>query len=278
MEENVCLERADGNRGDLKARGNGRKGVCMRRYITMYKIEFLLFLRDFFSVFFTLIFPALMLVLFGGIYGNDPLYPGAEVGAMDSSVPAYCVMVIGVTGLMAFPLTLAGYKEKKIYKRFDATPVGKKSIMLTQVSVNLIMTLIGIGILLVMGKLLYDVRIQGLAFEVFVSLLFSVAAMFSMGFLFTALGKDAKIANLLCYLSYFIMLFLSGATIPDMFFSGAVKRIAAFLPMTYAVDLMQGVFAGERLGGHGKELLILGAVAAGCAAIGSVLYRKKDWA
>lgn len=250
----------------------------MKRLMTICKIEFLLFLRDFFSVFFTLIFPTMMLVLFGGIYGNAPLYPGAEVGVMDSSVPAYCVMVIGVTGLMAFPLTLAGYKEKKIYKRFDATPVGKRSIMLAQVSVNLAMTLIGIGILLAAGKILYDVQVRGWIPAVLVSLLLSVAAMFSMGFLFTALGKDAKIANLLCYLSYFVMLFLSGATIPDMFFSGTVKKIAAFLPMTYAVDLMQGVFAGDRLGGHGRELLVLGGVAAGCTAIGAILYRKKDWA
>ena len=249
----------------------------MKRLLIICKIEFLLFLRDFFSVFFTLIFPTMMLVLFGGIYGNAPLYPGAELGVMDSSVPAYCVMVIGVTGLMAFPLTLAGYKEKKIYKRFDATPVGKKSIMLTQVSVNLIMTLIGIGILLTAGKILYDVRLRGTASAVLVSLLFSVAAMFSMGFLFTALGKDARIANLLCYLSYFVMLFLSGATIPDMLFSGTVKKLAALLPMTYAVDLMQGVFAGDGLSGHGRELLVLGAVATGCSAVGAVLYRKKDW-
>lgn len=250
----------------------------MKRFMTICKIEFILFLRDFFSVFFTLIFPTLMLVLFGGIYGNDPLYPGAELGVMDSSVPAYCVMVIGVTGLMAFPLTLAGYKEKKIYKRFDATPVGKKSIILAQVSVNLVMTFLGIGILLAAGKALYHIQIRGMAAVIWISLLFSVAAMFSLGFLFTALGKDARLTNLLCYLFYFVMLFLSGATIPDMFFSGTVKKIAAFLPMTYAVDLMQGVFAGEGLDGHGKELLILGAVTAGCAAVGAVLYKKKDWA
>ena len=141
----------------------------------------------------------------------------------------------------------------------------------------MIMTLIGIGILLAAGKILYDVRLRGTASSVLVSLLFSVAAMFSMGFLFTALGKDARIANLLCYLSYFVMLFLSGATIPDMLFSGTVKKLAALLPMTYAVDLMQGVFAGDGLGGHGRELLVLGAVAAGCTAVGAVLYRKKDW-
>ena len=69
----------------------------------IYKTEFLLFLRDFFGFFFTLVFPAIMLILFGSIYGNTPMYPGSSLGSMDISVPAYAVMVIGVTGLMAFP-------------------------------------------------------------------------------------------------------------------------------------------------------------------------------
>lgn len=73
------------------------------------------------------------------------------------------------------------------------------------------------------------------------------------------------------------MLFLSGATMPDMLFPDTIKRISGFLPMTYAVDLMQGVFAGDSLSLHGKELLILGLVAAVCAVIGAILYRRKDW-
>ena len=246
-------------------------------FLVLYKTEFLLFLRDFFGFFFTLVFPVLMLLLFGSIYGNTPMYPGSSLGSMDICVPAYAVMVIGVTGLMAFPLTLAECKEKKIYKRFDATPVGKKTIILAQIAINLIMTFIGIGILLAAGKILYHIQILGTAAAICMGLLFSVACMFSMGFFFTAIGRDAKITNLLCYLFYFVMLFLSGATIPDMLFPSKVKAVAAFLPMTHAVDLMQGLFAGDSLFSHGKELLILGVLTVLLTSVGAFLYRKKDW-
>lgn len=249
----------------------------MKGFAVICKMELRLFMRDFFSFFFALVFPVLMLLLFGGIYGNTPIYDGADVRMMDVSVPAYSVMVIGVTGLMSLPLTLSGYKEKRIYKRFDATPVGKKSIMLAQVFINLIMTLLGILILLIAGILLYQIQIKGAFLSIGVSVLFSIAALFSMGFLFTAIGWDLKSTSLLCYLFYFIMLFLSGATMPDMLFPDTIKRISAFLPMTYSVDLMQGVFAGDQLSMHGKELLILGAVTVICAVVGAVLYRKKDW-
>lgn len=249
----------------------------MKRFVAICKVELQLFTRDFFSFFFALVFPVSMLLLFGEIFGNTPIYEGADVNMMDISVPAYSVMVIGVTGLMSLPLTLSGYKEKKIYKRFDATPVGKKSIMLAQVFVNFIMTLMGIAILLIAGKLLYHIQIKGTFFSICVSMFFSIAAMFSMGFLFTAIGRDLKSTTLLCYLFYFVMLFLSGATMPDMLFPDAIKKFSDFLPMTYAVDLMQGVFAGDNLSMYGTELFILGLLTVICTAVGAVLYRKKDW-
>ena len=249
----------------------------MKGFAALCKMELRLFTRDFFGVFFALVFPLLMLLLFGSIYGNTPIYGGADVRIMDVSVPAYAVMVMGVTGLMSLPLTISGYKEKKIYKRFDATPVGKRNIMFAQAFVNLLMTLIGIFILLAAGKLLYQIQIKGSFLSICASMVFSIAAMFSMGFLFTAIGQDLKSTTLLCYLFYFVMLFLSGATMPDTMFPDTIKKFSDFLPMTYAVDLMQGVFAGDSLALHGKELLILGALTLICTAVGAVLYRRKDW-
>lgn len=249
----------------------------MRRFTTICNMELRLFTSDFFGFFFTLVFPVLMLLLFGSIFGNAPIYDGSDVRMIDISVPAYSVMVTGVTGLLSLPLTLSGYKEKKIYKRFDATPAGKKSIMAAQVSVNLIMTLIGISILLAAGKILYNIQIKGTVPSICISLLFSIAAMFSMGFLFTAVGQDLKSTTLLCYLFYFVMLFLSGATMPDMMFPDTIKKFSDFLPMSHAVDLMQGAFAGDNLTLHKKEFLVLGSVTVACTAVGAYLYRKKDW-
>lgn len=100
----------------------------MKRFAIVFKTEFILFLRDFFGVFFALAFPVLMLLIFGGIYGNEPVYPGAATGIMDASVPAYSVMVMGVTGLMSFPLTLAGYKEKKSISGLMPRRPGRKRL------------------------------------------------------------------------------------------------------------------------------------------------------
>ena len=249
----------------------------MKKLTAALKIESLLFLRDFYGAFFTFIFPLMMLFLYGSIYGNEPSSYFNGNGAMDVSVPAYSVMVIGVTGLMAFPLTLAGYKENQIYKRFDATPAGKGLIILSQIAVNFLMTLAGFGVLLLAGILFFHIRIEGSFFPILGALFLSAASIFSIGFFFTAIAPSIKINNLLCYVTYFVMIFLSGATMPREMFPEALKKVSDALPMTYAVHLLQGAFRGSEIADHVTDLLVLSLIMVVCTAVGSLLYRKKSW-
>lgn len=65
---------------------------------------------------------------------------------------------------------------------------------------------------------------------------------------------------------------------PDMLFPESVRTIANLLPMTYAVDLMQGTFSGYPLTNYITELVVLLSVTLTFTIIGAILYRKKDWA
>lgn len=250
----------------------------MKRYGMLLKIEALLFVRDFYGFFFTFIFPVLMLIIFGSIYGNEPSAYFGGKGAMDMSVPAYCAMIVAVTGLMAFPLTLAECKDKKIYKRFDATPAGKGRVMVAQMTVNFVMTVLGFGILVGAGLIIYDIRIDGSALAIAGAFLLSIGAVFSMGFFFTAIARDAKISNLLCYVSYFIMIFLSGATMPMEMFPQGLRTFARFLPLTYVVELFQGTFQNAAFGQYGDAVVVLSVLMVVCTLAGGLLYRRKSWA
>lgn len=249
----------------------------MKQAMTIFQLETKLYLRDFFSFFFTFAFPTLLLILYGSIYGNEPSDFFGGRGTIDVSIPAYCAMIIGVTGLMAFPLTLAHYKEHRIYKRFDATPVGKGFIIWIQIAVNVMMTIAGFIVLLLVGNILYDVTFNGNLFAISFAMLLSIATIFSIGFFFTAIARDSKMTNLLCYLSYFIMLFLSGATMPKEMFPDTLLTVSKFLPLTYVVDLLQGVFTGDLLTDYTVELLLLGAILLSCSIVGAILYRRKNW-
>lgn len=240
--------------------------------------ESLLYLRGFFGPFFSFLFPVLMLFLFGSLYGNEPAAIFGGRGSMDVSVPAYLGMVIAVGGLMSLPLGLIEYQANRAYKRFDATPMGKLSIIVTQVFIYLLSTVLGAFILVAAGKLLYNIRIDG-QWPVILSMFFlSLAAMFSLGFLITALFKNTKISQLVSYLLYFLMLFLSGSSLPAELLPANIKLLSNLLPLTHAVKVLQCAFAGDALEGVRVSVVVLAGVTLVCAACGAVLYRRRRWA
>lgn len=249
----------------------------MKKLMELINIEAKLFVRDFFGFFFTFVFPAFMLLLYGSIYGNEPTPYFNGLGTMDVSVPAYSAMIIGVTGLMVFPLTLSGYKESKIYKRFDVTPAGKGLVITAQMIVNTVMTLAGFALLFLLGKTVYHIRTEGSLPAILFTLLLSMAAIFSMGFFFTAISPNVKINSLLCYVSYFVMIFLSGATMPRELFPEAVKQISVLLPLTHAVNVLQGAFRGAPFHEYQSSAGLLAALFLFCTGTGAVLYQKKSW-
>lgn len=242
------------------------------------QMEAILFVREFFGFFFTFCFPPIMLLIFGSIYGNEPSAMFGGLGSMDVTVPSYVAMVIGVTGLMCFPLTLAEYKEKMVYKRFDATPAGKGVVIGAQIIVNFVMAVFGIVLLVVLGKAVYNIQIEGNAIAIAGAVLLSIAAIFSLGFFVTAISRDTKITNLICYLMYFVMLFVSGASLPSEMLPETMRNVSKVLPLTHVVDLMKGVFAGKPIQDYWGAVLVLAALTIVLGGLGVLVYKRKRWA
>ena len=249
----------------------------MRAYAKSLKTEWVLFVRSIFGFVFTFIFPLVMLVLFGSIYGNEPSAMFGGRGAMDVTVPSYLAMVVGVNGLMTLPLTLAEYKQGGVYKRFDATPAGKGVVIAAQVTVFLATTLAGCLLLIGGGIALYGIHIDGNFLAIAAALQLSAACLFSLGFFITAISRDAKITNLICYFLYFIMLFASGASFPSELFPETMRTAAKVLPMTHVVDLMKGTFAGQPFSDLWTPVVVLAAFTLVFAGAGALLYRGKRW-
>ena len=243
---------------------------------TMHKLttfEFKLFSRNFMSMFFLLAFPTFMIILFGGIYGNTPneLYGG--VGMVDISVPAYSGMIISVTGLMSLPLTICEYREKKILKRYKATPISPVYVITSQIFVNTFMTVVGMSALIVVAKLVFDLKFMGNIFEIIIIFLLSTLSVFSIGFLIASISPNMKAANAIANLVYFPMLFLTGATIPIEIMPDFMQRISQFLPVTHVVDAMKQVWTGDDITSAWVSILVIVGVMLLCLTLSIKLFR-----
>ena len=250
----------------------------MKKFMTITAVESKLFIRNFFCFFFTFIFPVLCLLFYGCIFGNTPDPANGGLGMMDVSVPAYSGLIIGMTGLMAFPLTISHYKENNVYKRFDATPAGKGLVLAGQTFVNFYMALTGFLLLFIVGKLVYHIQVTGQPFIILPALILSIASIFSLGFLITAIAPTEKISQLLSYLAYFVMIAISGSTFPKAFFPAPLLAVSKAFPLTYVVDLLQNTFRGTAVQAYGFDIIILFMMTIVCTTLGAFLYRRKDWA
>lgn len=94
--------------------------------------------------------------------------------------------------------------------------------------------------------------------------------MYALGMMLASLCKNLKIANLVCTLVYFPMLFLSGATIPYEILPLALQKAASILPLTQGIKLLKGFAMGTE-----TDILIPCIVMIGAAVIGIWISIKK---
>jgi ABC-2 type transport system permease protein len=151
--------------------------ITMRGLVKLFLIQFKLYLREPVAFFFTLAYPALLLLLFGFIFGNDPdpEFWGRNFGTVDASVPAYAGIIIGTVALMGIPIDTAASRETGVLRRYRATPLHPIVYLTASVAVYLAIALLGMFILILTGKLVFGLRIEGSWFSVMAA--FSISAL-----------------------------------------------------------------------------------------------------
>jgi ABC-2 type transport system permease protein len=245
----------------------------MKAFLCMSITEFRLSIRNFVYMFFAFVFPPMMLLLFGGIYGNDPTSFYNGHGSVDVMTPGYIGMILAVSGIMGLPMQLAEYRQHKVLKRFKATPISSGTIMIPHFAVNSVLCAIGTLILIIVGKLVFNLHFLGNIFYFIVAYILSMLCIFSIGFLIAAIAPNNRAASAIAYLIYFPMLFLSGATMPLQLMPKAIVAISKFIPLTYCVEILQGTWMGDPLRDFVKAIIILTAITVLCTGVSIKIFR-----
>lgn len=229
----------------------------MKSLLKMTGMEAKLFLREPVNAFFSLVFPLIMLFLFGTIYGNTPPPGSDSQGAIDALIPSFTAMVIGMIGLMPVTITLASYRENGILRRLRTTPVNPLVVMVAQVIVVFVMTTLGMLLLVAAGILVYHVRIEGNAFSLLAGFALSSLSFFGIGFILAGAMPTARTAQIVAMVLLYPMLILSGAGWPRELMPATVQKVSAFVPLTYVVNLLRGLWIGEPWGNHLLDVGVL---------------------
>lgn len=244
----------------------------MRALWKMTWVEVKLFSRQPTGLFFTLVFPVMVLLLFSAIFGNGKVPGDQGLRMIDVMAPSYTGMVIGTAALLGLPITLAGYRQQGTLRRLRATPLHPSVILATHVLVNLLMTAAGISLLLLTARIVYDLRLPQAPFSVALAFLVASLSFFALGFVLAGVLPSARTAQIVGQVVFFPMFFLSGAAgIQPEMFPDVLRRVSDLLPLTYVVELVQKLWiSGEW---DLKALVVLLGVAAASVLISAKTFR-----
>ncbi|WP_448593650.1 ABC transporter permease [Thermoflexus hugenholtzii] len=241
-----------------------------RAWARLTLMEVKLYLREPVAAFFTFAFAPMMLILFGSIYGNRPSPLLGGRGYVDVSVPAYLGMIIATVGLISVPIGTAVRREAKVLRRFRAMPLPPAVYLTAQLAMYVGVTLLGGIALVLVGRLLFNMRFEGDPLSVLVGFTLATLAFLMLGLAVGSLTPTARTAQAVGMILAFPMMALGGAWMPLEILPESIRRISEWLPLTHVVTLMRGLWAGGSLGSHFEDLAFL--VATG--AIGGLLAAR----
>lgn len=229
----------------------------MKSLLRLTAVELKLYLREPMAVFFTLAYAPMILLLFGFIYGNEPSPFFGNRGFVDIAIPSYIGLIIVSVGLMSVPIATAEDREKGVLRRFYSTPASPAVYLFSNIFVYYLMTLAGVILLFIAGKLLFNTRFDGNIFSVLAGFTICTLSFFSSGYLIASLSPTSRMAQVAGMIIAFPLMFLSGAAIPLEVLPEKVLNISKYLPLYHVVTFMRGLWAGNSWSEHWIEIIVI---------------------
>ena len=218
----------------------------MNAFLKLTLIDLKLYLRNYVATFFTFVFPLLMLVLFGGVYGNKPEAVFGGYGSMDFTLPGYiATLIIGTTAFMSLPMDLAFQRQLGVLRRMRATPLHPAMVLGSKLITNLLVAVVGMAIMVFSGVAIYQTYVPKDWLPVFLGILLSCLCLFALGFALASLVRSANAVRAVSFVIFYPMMFFSGGTIPGQFLPVTVQNVARVMPMTYTVNLVRDLWFGK---------------------------------
>ena len=247
--------------------------TTVRSYTRLTSVQFKRFLREPIALFFTVVFPVLLLLLFGFIWGNEPGSPFSPpaFGYIDTEVPALAAIVIGTVALIGIPNTTATDRRQKLLRRYQATPLRPIVYFAADVSVHFGSALFGMVLLIIVAKLVFALRFGGSWAAVLGGFTLSTLALVAIGYVIASVVRSDRVALAVGMAIYFPSMFLSGAAMPLETMPENVRQVARWLPLTHVVRLLQDLWFGVGWN-WGSGLILLGMLVAG-TVVATAVFR-----
>lgn len=239
----------------------------MKTFCTLLKNELKLNIRNMNMVIFAIILPLVVLVILGFLYGTSPATDGAGYTFLEQSIGALCAISICAGGLMGLPLVVSEYRERKILKRFQVTPISPVMLLAVEFLIYVIYALVSLLTLLLASMVFWGVRMDGSWVAFIGSWILTTVSTLSIGMMVGGIAKNAKTASVIACILYFPMLIFSGATLPFEVMPEIMQKVISVFPLTQGIQLLKATFLGLTVDQMELPIIVMVCVTLVCSGI-----------
>lgn len=245
----------------------------MKSFVTLFKNELKLNIRNMNMVIFSVIMPLVVLTIFGFIYGTKTAADGATYTFIEQSFGAFCTISICAGGLMGLPLVVSEYRERKILKRFQVTPISPLKLLIVEFTIYVLYCIVSMITLIPAAMLIWNVRISGSWLAFLGSWMLTMVSTLSIGMMVGGVANNSKSASVIASILYFPMLIFSGTTLPFEVMPTAMQKIVSVFPMTQGIQLMKSTFLGLPTPNAWLPIVVMVAVTVICTGIAVIFFK-----
>jgi ABC-2 type transport system permease protein len=224
---------------------------------------------------FTVIFPIILLVMFGSIFnktgaGSTTLRSGAKIGLEAYFTGGILAYAISMNSFASLSISITTQREAGMLKRFRGTPVPSwtflAALVVRSIAIIAAMSVIVLGIAgIAYGVSLTPTRLAYIALFV----VLGTAALAALGIGLTAFTTSADSASAIAPFATVILSFISGVFIQTSALPNALVDIGRVFPLAHLADGMQSALVSgtpHLSGGNVLSLALWGAAGIWVAA------------
>jgi ABC-2 type transport system permease protein len=209
--------------------------------------------------FFTFLFPVLIFVLLGSVYGDDTVKK--EHGIRASAYLLAGVLGYGLASTFAgLAIVLVLRREGGILKRLRGTPLPALTYLGSVLVSTAIVYAIESAVLIVLARVLFNPELRTQWFSLVLALLLGMIAFAALGIALAGFIRTGDGASAVVNAVYLPMSFLAGSFWTPQEYPHFLKVIADVMPLTYFIRLMRDVTVrNETIWSDWKNVVVVAA-------------------
>ena len=237
-------------------------------------IEIKVFMREPMGVFGTIGMPVLIFLVASRLGAGDARRPSRAVNSfLQMELPVLVAVFITISAVLSLVTIISIYREGGILKRLRATPLRPWTILAAHVLVKLLFSAATVVLMLLVGRRYLPPEVDVRALDFGVAVVISTWSILSIGFVIASLVPTARFAQVISAAVMYPMIPFSGLLFPVTLLAPPFQTLAAWLPLTYAVSLLHGIWGGNPWSAHVSDVAALVVVFIVCTALSAKVFR-----